>query len=891
MGAPTCLPSWWDIHKMVAESLAERAAELEGAERSRKLAAEIIARQRSERFPPEYQAEIVAGRLPKDYFEVLQCLDSDAPNATHLAMAALARSGKLNVIVTTNFDRAIEAAFRQLDVPLVVHSRPEDFAALAQDFGRFADRDCPCQLLKVHGSSEDPATLIDTLAQRKRGFSAPLHACIRHLLRFGHWLFLGYSGADLAAEENYLHLRGDSEEAKGFTWLVRRDTEPLACVQRLKELYGDRATISKGKLPGWMTELVESISPDEARQLPDFSGLDPEPLSAEARRRVEAHVRQWANNQRFDRCMLVFADLLAATNQPEEALGLVQKLQDSTLPADRASMHFGVVLNSLANLYSERGRYDRALELFHQSLALYDEKTWPVQHAGNLINMALAVLKSGDSVRAVDLLERALDLLGEKDPEARGVALHNLALACGTLGRDDEAIRHFKEETELLRHLGDEVGRGQALNDLGNFWVSKGDLAKAIGPLEESRDIRTRLGDERGRAHALGNLANVHFSRKEFAEARRRYEEVLSIFTHFDDRPHVATSLGNLASVALEEKCFDEAAAWVEKALKLYGSTEVQADSLVEQIDLLQKLGAIRSRQGPDWSAEAIRSFEAARVIHKRVRLPLKHRTCLMELGIVYRNCGRLAEAEACFREALAVSETLARDPEHDLVVEHVANILNRLGLAAQENRELDRAEALFQESANLWKKQGSLFNLGVTLKNIGGNHLMAGAPDAALRTWSEAIDYLDQVPSDCERMEILCTMGQVEFVLGSLDKAVQRYSEAWTRCTTQAQRELVRDRLGDFAAQLAAKSQPHPALRLYRQCLRFNEEMNNEPGMAATEFNIGAVLFLQLQQPGEALPLLRQAAETFARLNHPFLGQARKLLTVCEAEVNARRK
>jgi hypothetical protein len=189
MSAPTSLPSWWDIHKAVAEALAERVGALIGAERSHSLAANIVGRQRAEKFPPEYQAELIANRMQKSYFEVLQCLDSNTPNATHLGLAALAHSGKLRTILTTNFDRAIEAAFRQLAVPLEVHSHDQHFAALASDLVRFARADVPCQLLKIHGSADDPETLVDTLAQRKRGFSAPLHVCIRHLLRFGHWLF------------------------------------------------------------------------------------------------------------------------------------------------------------------------------------------------------------------------------------------------------------------------------------------------------------------------------------------------------------------------------------------------------------------------------------------------------------------------------------------------------------------------------------------------------------------------------------------------------------------------------------------------------------------------------------------------------------------------------
>src|ERR1022692_916955 len=113
---PTCLPSWWAMNRSVVSALRDRVAELVGAERAQALAEAITTRQEANRFPPEYQAEVIVRRLRASYFNVLQCLDSDTPNDVHLRIAALAKAGRVPVVVTTNFDRALEAAFRELRV-------------------------------------------------------------------------------------------------------------------------------------------------------------------------------------------------------------------------------------------------------------------------------------------------------------------------------------------------------------------------------------------------------------------------------------------------------------------------------------------------------------------------------------------------------------------------------------------------------------------------------------------------------------------------------------------------------------------------------------------------------------------------------------------------------
>lgn len=217
MAPPTNLPSWRDVNRIVVGSLAAGAAPMLGDKEADNAAALILERHAREKLPPEYQAQVLAQVLGERYFEVLRYLDSDYPNPTHLAIAWLARLGCVRAIITANFDRLIETAFTAVDARLERHFQACYFSALAADLGRFEKPGAPCQLLKLHGSVDDPQTLIDTLAQRKRGFALPVMKCVAHLSRSGHWLFLGFSGLDLEAEPNYLNLAPEAAAAAANT--------------------------------------------------------------------------------------------------------------------------------------------------------------------------------------------------------------------------------------------------------------------------------------------------------------------------------------------------------------------------------------------------------------------------------------------------------------------------------------------------------------------------------------------------------------------------------------------------------------------------------------------------------------------------------------------------
>ena len=869
---PTCLPSWWAMNRSVVSALRDRVAELVGAERAQALAEAITTRQEANRFPPEYQAEVIVRRLRASYFNVLQCLDSDTPNDVHLRIAALAKAGRVPVVVTTNFDRALEAAFRELRVQAEVWSSPARFRALADRLKQNGSPGAPCSILKLHGSAEDPATLVDTLSQRKRGFAPEVSACVRYLLRYGHWLFLGYSGADLMADENYLFLKPDASEAQGFTWLLQTGEKPVAALSATLAAYGNRAEIVHSKLPDWLTQFSEPLLPDTVPGATILSGLAIDDTRQKAEEKVADYARAWAASERLDRNVLVFADLLRAVGEPASALDLLQRLYD-TRPADeRRTGHFGVVLDALANAYEEASRLEEATALFKQALEIYDPAAAEEQHLGAMNNLALVYEKRGQRLDALRVFEQVLAFAEKIDKAAsRAVALHNIAMIRHFLGQDEEAERLYLQELEIVRTLGDENARAIALNNLGELEVSRQQFARAVEYLNEALSIRDRIGDDLGAARTRANLANAYLRQGEYEPAFERYEQSLDVFRRFGDRIEFARTLGNIARLKEDTGKRDEAFAFAEEALveaAAVGAAPVRAQ-------MLQLVGEIQQKQGHEQASAD--TFQELVELTMRICDTKLERDARVGLGIALKAMNTIKPAIAVLREALGLTDR-HHFPARDWVLEHLAEALNFDGLARQQRGQLDGALECFAESLDLLHGR-SPYNEGQTLINVGNTQAMRKHYDEAAVAFQDAAAALLLAEDRDAADSVGLIAGDLYLQLDRLDEARDLFRAIVNRAPTYAERADRMNRIGALAEKQLERGAIDRALSVLEDCGAWNWQDGYPLDAGACLINIGNILKATGDAEGARRSFERAVVLLKDEPQNPLLARAKALL------------
>ena len=215
-------------------------------------------------------------------------------------------------------------------------------------------------------------------------------------------------------------------------------------------------------------------------------------------------------------------------------------------------------LNELADLYMDRGEYDKAESLYRRSLQIREKVLGPDHPdvATVLDNLGVLYDSLADYPKAELLLKRALEIrkgsLGSDHPKV-AVSLTNLGFLHEHLGDYVSAERHYKRALEIgEKALGsNHPDVATILSRVGEMYISLMDYQKAEPPLERALAIRVEsLGSSHPKvAKRLDALAQVNEGLGKFPEAQSLYQQALDIYEKAFGpyHPQIATTLQNLA--------------------------------------------------------------------------------------------------------------------------------------------------------------------------------------------------------------------------------------------------------------------------------------------------------------------------------------------------------
>jgi tetratricopeptide (TPR) repeat protein len=269
------------------------------------------------------------------------------------------------------------------------------------------------------------------------------------------------------------------------------------------------------------------------------------------------------------------------------------------------------------------------------------EQGEPVLEALALTALGEAMLKrSGDTTKARDLVDEALELLeGQDDPVAHFDALTVRATIAGWTSDLDGFVRYMErayaigldakrkdlqtiaaqalaqthivrlelDEAELLLmralELAGESGsvraRVGATVAYAWFLVVKGELDAAETLLEEVRTTSSELGVEPAIVAALAKLGWIARRRGDEKRAEKLLREALHITASRGDRGLLPDLQATLGEVLADVGKVDEA-----ERLALEAEATVSVDDIACRVAVAQALGAVRAAQARDREAE-----------------------------------------------------------------------------------------------------------------------------------------------------------------------------------------------------------------------------------------------------------------------------------------------
>lgn len=332
------------------------------------------------------------------------------------------------------------------------------------------------------------------------------------------------------------------------------------------------------------------------------------------------------------------------------------------------------LLNTLARVNMELGRYDEARRLGERGLAvaraLPESQRAAVAQALNLLGNL--DLHQGDAEAAEPRQREALALrrehFGAQSVEV-AEALNDLAIVQQVRSMPAEAEATYRESLAIYLALGKEKDAATTWSNLSGLLHQSGDEAGAETAIREALRLwRRHLDpDHLLLAMGLGDLALVRAAQGELAEAEALNREALAIQRRVQgpQHPNVATRLNNLATVLLRRGDPTGAEPLLREALDIHRAM-LGTEHPNIAIDL-DHLALAITRQGR--FSEALPIFRQS--LAMRIKLQGKdHPTItrsLLRQAEALAQTGGVREALPLAEEALALLETRPGAPHPDL--------------------------------------------------------------------------------------------------------------------------------------------------------------------------------------------------------------------------------
>lgn len=788
MVPPSSLPGWLRFNQAVLEALAAVARPVIGPS-AQQIVEKCLQAQASGRLPPEYSAELVVDRFGDGYFQVLQVLEGDQPNHVHRLLAAMLGTRRVPAVVTTSFDTLIEQACAEMGVPLKVLVLPDDYVPYAEvDRVRWHmdDKLAPGLLLKLHGTASQPQTCIDTLAQRKRGLPPEVTSAVRAFASQNQLLMLGFSGADLEAEPNYLGIRSLAAfpETPGFTWLHLPGSTPPPAVRTLAAVYGpERGRLVEGRLPEWLGPAEELLAGDHvhlphapipaeelaARQaaaeadlnrraqawaqnivetvrttdrplgtspawtailLSDFAThVGQTELARGARRAVLDYTRAHEDKHESQAAVLIrVADDLAQQGSVQEAID-TYKLAFETFNALGSLEGLGATMVAYSVLLDHVGQFEIAERQYRTAMQLYREHDEIAGYVNATANFCNGLVRRGRAGEAEDLLREAVHLaaLAGSEPD-RTLALQNLAIAVNALGRPVEAGRLMDEADAVHARLGMEKRWAFGRIIRADFHTRAGEVDQSEQVLAEAAEVADRIAEWPILAAALQGRAKLMAETGRVIEAEPLVRRAIELRQRIGDRHGELAGIGILLTVWIHQGRFADVLREGPKVIEQaagFGLVDAEISASINTGIACEMTGE---------NDEAQRIYEQALATVTRIGDQATEAQIWGNLGNVLYRKQALPEAAEAYRRSTELFEALGDVPGGIRGFANRANVANALG-------DVDEAIRLGEQAVLLATGRGFGGLTALMYSNLGSFYWTKGDFGSAATAYERAAE------------------------------------------------------------------------------------------------------------------------------------------------------
>jgi tetratricopeptide (TPR) repeat protein len=294
--------------------------------------------------------------------------------------------------------------------------------------------------------------------------------------------------------------------------------------------------------------------------------------------------------------------------------------------------------------------------------------------ARRLVELGRKCDLSGRLDEAIGAYEAAIDVAQSKpgDGPILAEALRRLAVILNRRGESETARDMCRRSYDVAVEAGDTVLRTEALNTLGGLELVRENLDEAHGYLKSALELSENLPELRGRIEQnLGILSNIRGDR---TTALAHYHGSLQAFRAAGNQQGCAVAFHNLGMISAHQKELEAADQYFEQGRKTaqdVGDEHLRGLCLMNRAEVLI---ALKQFDGAQHAAETALS------IFETLHAPMGIADAQRLLGVVFRETGRLGQAQSRLELAVELAGGTDSPMSHGEALREAARLHCKLG-------------------------------------------------------------------------------------------------------------------------------------------------------------------------------------------------------------------
>lgn len=691
----------------------------------------------------------------KTFIEAFAQLFDGKPSVYHELFAHLLLSGKINFIVTTNFDTCLEQALRwkEGDSRVII--------PYAETLESLKDINIIGKIIKLHGCKSRPEYLGATVDQITRTeYWQKTSMILDKIFYEGNCssvLFMGYSCSDMWDVVEYFNncALQNKKLVSCIYWQhsneknVLVDSNPQKMLGKHSSLFfgGDTDTLISKLFAIEKLEIKKTKSNYDCKTLESNIPVDTDyvlgklyqdshhyDLAIKSYEKALSKIGEANSTIRIE-TLRELSKIYESKNNFAKAESLIAKALELIYQLDVNEFYIYIfdVVTLYADLLTDTGKFESAKNLYIQNIneiakitqGIPDRVVSPLGYLYNSLALVYKQLQDYDSTQKY--FQKALDIFRECAKERPqkylpdiAMVLSNWAILLNELNDYKKSEEFYKEALKIRRKLA-EVNLtylsdvATTLNNLGVSQIDRKDYVSSNKLLEEALQIRRNLAKFNASiylpyvATTLENLADNYLYLKDYNRAGNLCLESIGIFRRFSNSDigvylaELANSLTDMANILCMDNKISEALSYCEEAIEIRKRL-VESSKQGFLPDLVESyicLATIQQYSHADSDAEKtyenMLQLSNELIKSNRLRYIKQHAMILFNYANFKQKVNNLEFSKKLYNKSLAIFKELSKDYT-SIYLPNVVDILKQICFVNEKMNDANK-------NTPLWKR------------------------------------------------------------------------------------------------------------------------------------------------------------------------------------------